>query len=244
MKRPYCTGRGSLKPSRWRNSLRSFAWMSMGRNKRTGSPPRRARKNTAVRARKTTRTVWTSRETTNARNLAPELLIQDLGDEAIQRDGIEAHIGREDHAGVNDLALGQLVEGALDLGLGVPVDSLDRQVFAFERHLVLGGVHEREDARDERLIHEVCVLEEIAVGLPGAPGGEHETRRDLDLAADLHRRRRLPLLRPHQHVGKHVIAGDDSGDRLAEDLRLVEQVLEELRVVALAEHEGQPSRGT
>src|SRR4029450_7755629 len=74
MNRPYCTGRGSLKPRRWRNSLRSLAWISMGRKRSTGSPPSRARKKTAVRERKTTRRVWPRRETRDARKSAGEEL--------------------------------------------------------------------------------------------------------------------------------------------------------------------------
>src|SRR5260370_7946050 len=67
MKRPYCTASGSLNPRRWRNSFRSLAWMSMGRNSRTGSPPRRTRKKTAVSERKTTRRVCPSRDRRYAR---------------------------------------------------------------------------------------------------------------------------------------------------------------------------------
>jgi hypothetical protein len=33
-----------------------------------------------------------------------------------------------------------------------------------------------------------------------------------------------------------VIAGDDAGDGLAQDLRLLEEMLEELGIVALSEH--------
>src|ERR1700674_527317 len=62
MNRPYWVIRGSLKPRRWRNSLMSFAWMSMGRKRMTGSPPRRTRKKTAVRARKITSAVWPRRD--------------------------------------------------------------------------------------------------------------------------------------------------------------------------------------
>src|SRR5712692_6154732 len=67
MKRPYCTATGSLKPRRSRNSFRSLAWMSIGRNRSTGSPPSRTRKKTAVSERKTTRTVCPSRERRYAR---------------------------------------------------------------------------------------------------------------------------------------------------------------------------------
>src|SRR5215472_6065620 len=62
MNRPYWTMSGSLKPSRWRNSFRSLAWMSMGRNSSTGSPLRRTRKKTAVSARKTTSAVCRARD--------------------------------------------------------------------------------------------------------------------------------------------------------------------------------------
>ncbi len=41
--------------------------MSIGRNSRTGSPPRRMRKNTAVSARNTTSAVWPRRERRYAR---------------------------------------------------------------------------------------------------------------------------------------------------------------------------------
>src|SRR4030095_14056580 len=64
---PYWTIRGSLKPRRWRNSLMSFAWISMGRKRMTGSPPRRTRKKTAVRARKITSAVWPRRDRRYAR---------------------------------------------------------------------------------------------------------------------------------------------------------------------------------
>jgi len=56
--------------------------------------------------------------------------------------GIEAHVGREDEAGIDDLALGQLVEGALDLRLGIAVGALDVEVLALQLHLVARGVHE------------------------------------------------------------------------------------------------------
>src|SRR4030095_10412511 len=51
--------------------------------------------------------------------LRPEFLVEDLRNEAVEGDGIEAHVGGEDDPGVDDLALGQLVHGALDLGLRV-----------------------------------------------------------------------------------------------------------------------------
>src|SRR5438132_300217 len=57
---------GSLKPSRWRNSLTSFAWMSIGMNRSTGSPDSRTIMNTAVSERKTTSTVWARRESAYA----------------------------------------------------------------------------------------------------------------------------------------------------------------------------------
>src|SRR5262244_2093144 len=43
-----------------------------------------------------------------ARPLRLELLVEDLRDEAIERHRVEADIGRQDDAGVDDLALGQL----------------------------------------------------------------------------------------------------------------------------------------
>src|SRR6266545_593945 len=169
--------------------------------------------------------------------LGSEFLVEDLGDEAVEGDGIEAHVGGEDDAGVDDLALGQLVQGALDLRLGVAVRAQDIEVFALEGDLMARGVHEGEDARHQRLVHHLVLLEELAVGLSGPPGGEDEARRDLDLAADLHGAMRLLFLRPHEDVGEHVIARDDAGDGLAQDLRLLEEVLEELGVVTLSEHD-------
>src|SRR5437773_7537813 len=62
MKRAYCTSTGSLKPRRWRYSLTSLAWMSIGMKSSTGSPDRRTIPNTAVSERTTTSTVWSSRE--------------------------------------------------------------------------------------------------------------------------------------------------------------------------------------
>src|SRR5207237_4764252 len=67
MKRAYCTRSGSLKPRRWRYSLTSLAWMSIGMNSSTGSPERRTMPNTAVSDRKTTRTVCARRAAIHAR---------------------------------------------------------------------------------------------------------------------------------------------------------------------------------
>src|SRR5437773_6793907 len=168
--------------------------------------------------------------------VGPEFLVEDLGDEAVEGDGVEAHVGGEDDAGVDHLALGQLVHGALDLRLGVAVGAEDIEVLALQRDLVARGVHEGEDAGHQGLVHHLVLLEEIAVGLPGPPGSEDEARGDLDLAADLHGAMRLLFLGPHEDVGEHVIAGDDAGNGLAQDLRLLKEMLEELGIVAFSEH--------
>src|SRR4029450_5339357 len=102
------------------------------------------------------------------RRLGLELLVQDLGDEAVERDRVEAHVGGQDHPGVDDLSLRQLVQRALHLGLRVAVPALDLEVLPLERHLVAIGVGEGEDARDQRLVHQLVLLEEIAVGVSRA----------------------------------------------------------------------------
>ena len=79
-----------------------------------------------------------------------------------------------------------------------------------------------------------------AIGLPRPSRGQHQSGRDLDLAANLHGAGRLIFLRSHQDVREDVIAGDDAGHGLAQDLGLVEEMLEELGVVFLAEHAGYP----
>src|ERR1700730_4899441 len=130
-------------------------------------------------------------------SLGPELLVEDLGDEAVEGHRVEAHVWSKDQPRIDDLTLSQLVHGALDLGLRIAVGAQDIEILALERDLVARGVHEGKDARHQGLVHHLVLLEEIAVGLPGAPRREDQARRDLDLAADLDGAMRLVLLRAH-----------------------------------------------
>src|SRR5439155_24788522 len=101
-----------------------------------------------------------------------------------------------------------------------PYTTLFRSLFALERDL--RGVTEAEDAGDESPVHQLAVVEDLAVGRPGAPGANHEARRDLDAPADLDRPARLLVLGPDQDVGQHVVASDDAGQRLPHHPRLIE----------------------
>src|SRR5258705_13805293 len=157
--------------------------------------------------------------------LLAELLIEDLADEAVDRDGIEAHVRGRDDAGVDDLAPQQLLEDALEMARRVPLLAPDLELLALERDP--RGVAEAEDARDQALVHQLGLVEHLPVGRP-APGPDDEPGRHLDAAADLHRPAGLIVLRPYQDVGQHVIARDDPGERLADHLRLVEDVAQEL----------------
>src|SRR6267143_204306 len=157
--------------------------------------------------------------------LLAELLIEDLADEAVDRDGIEAHIGGRDDPGVDHLALRQLLEHALEVAGRVPLMAPDLELLALERDP--RGIAEAEHSRDQALVHQLRLLEHLTVGRAPA-AADHEPRRNLDAAANLHRASGLIVLGPDEDVRQHVIARDDPGHRLAHYLRLVEDVPEEL----------------
>src|SRR6267142_6653467 len=89
--------------------------------------------------------------------LLAELLIEDLADEAVDRDGIEAHVRGRDDAGVDDLAPRQLLEDALEMAGRVPLLAPDLELLALERDP--RGVAEAEDARDQALVHQLGLVE-------------------------------------------------------------------------------------
>src|SRR5205823_6977779 len=62
--------------------------------------------------------------------LVAELLVEDLADEAVERDGIEAHVRRDDHPRVDDLPLRQLLQDALEVVLRVALLAADLQILA------------------------------------------------------------------------------------------------------------------
>src|SRR5262249_53534961 len=140
--------------------------------------------------------------------LLAELLIEDLADEAVDRHGIEAHVRGRDDSGVDDLALRELLEHALEMAVGVPLLAPDAQLLALERDA--RRVAEAEHARDQALIHQLGLVEHLAVRGTAA-GADDQPRRYLDPAAHLHRTPGLVVLGPDQDVGQHVIAGDDAG---------------------------------
>src|SRR5580765_7089107 len=166
----------------------------------------------------------TSPASARTTRLLAELLIEDLADEAVDRDGIEAHVRRRDDARVDDLALRQLLEHTLEMPGRVALLAADPELLALERDP--RGVAEAEHARDQALIHELGLVEHLAIGR--AAGADDEPRRHLDAAANLHRAAGLVVLGPDQNVGQHVVAGDDPGEGLAHHLRLVEHVAQEL----------------
>src|SRR5262245_15965061 len=170
-------------------------------------------------------TISASRARPASAALLAELLIEDLADEAVDRHGIETHVRSRDDPGVDDLALRQLFQDALEMAVGVALLPPDPELLALERHA--RRVTEAEDARDQALVHQLRLVEHLAVGRAAA-GADDEPGRDLDAAAHLHRPARLVVLRSHQDVGQHVVARDDPGERLAHDLRLVEDVAQEL----------------
>src|SRR5439155_12665646 len=150
------------------------------------------------------------------------------------RDGVEAHVGRDDHPGVDHLTLRQLLQHPLQLAVRVAVVAPDPQLFALERDL--RGVAEAEHAGDEPPVHQLALVEDLAVRRPGAAGSDHETRRHLDAPADLHRPARLLVLGPDQDVREDVVTGNDPGQRLPDHPRLVEDVAEELQILPLPAH--------
>src|SRR5262245_38146834 len=89
--------------------------------------------------------------------LLPELLVEDLPDEAVDGDRVEADVGGADHPGVDDLALAQLVEDALEVGLGVALLTLDAEVLALEEDP--GRVLEAEHAGDQSPVHHLALAE-------------------------------------------------------------------------------------
>src|SRR5690349_10984594 len=167
--------------------------------------------------------------------LLAELLIEDLADEAVDRHGIEAYVRGGDDPGVDDLALRELLEHALEMAVGVPLLASNAKLLALERDA--RGVAEAEHARDQAVIHELGLVEHLAVG-GAAAAADDEPRRDLDPAAHLHRAPGLIVLGPDQDVGQHVIAGNDAGERLADHLRLVEHVAQELQILPVVRHAG------
>src|SRR3989449_8718584 len=160
--------------------------------------------------------------------------VEDLADEAVDRDRIEARVRGDDHPRGDHLALRQPLQHPLELAVRVPVVTPDPQLFALERDS--RGVAEAEDAGEEPPVHQLALVEDLAVGRPATARPDHEARRDLDTPADLHRPARLLVLGPHPDVGEHGVAGDDPGQRLPHDPRLVEDVTEELQILPLVAH--------
>src|SRR2546427_1199787 len=173
--------------------------------------------------------------------LVAELLIEDLPDEAVDRDGIEADVGGRDHSRVDDLALGQLLQDALEMTVSVPLLASDPELLAFERDPP--RVPEAEDPRDEALVHQLGLFEHLAVGRAAAHGGDHEPRRHLDAPADLHRMTGLIVLGADEDIGQHVVAGDDARYRLAHHPRLVEDVAEKIEILPVVGHAGECTSG-
>src|SRR6516165_7885921 len=167
--------------------------------------------------------------------LLAELLIEDLADEAIDRDRIEADVRSLDDPGIDDLSLRELLEHALDMAVRVPLVAPDPQLLALERDA--RRVAEAEHPRDQALIHQLRLVERLAVGRAAA-GADDESRRHLDAPAHLDRAAGLVVLGSDQDVGQHVIARDDSGERLADHLRLVEHVTQELWILPVVRHAG------
>src|SRR5262245_21430297 len=192
------------------------SWISGQPRERHASAP-----TSTVSAR--TISAWSARPASAA--LLAELLIEDLADEAVDRDGIEAHVRGRDDPGVDDLALRELFQDTLEMAVSVALLAADPELLALERDP--RGVTEAEDARDQALVHQLGLVEHLAVGRAAA-GADDEPGRDLDAAAHLHRPAGLVVLRSHQDVGQHVVARDDPGERLAHHLRLVEDVAQEL----------------
>src|SRR5262249_46128652 len=132
---------------------------------------------------------WSARPASAA--LLAELLIEDLSDKAVDRDRIETHVRGRDDPGVDDLALRELFQDALEMAVGVTLLALDPELLALERHP--RGVTETEHARDQALVHQLGLVKHLAVGRAAA-GADHEPRRDLDAAPHLHRPARLVVL--------------------------------------------------
>src|SRR5207244_12365757 len=115
----------------------------------------------------------------------------------------EARVRADDHTLVDHLALRQLLQHPLELAVRVPVVTPDPQLFALERDS--RGVAEAEDAGKEPPVHQLALVEDLAVGRPAAARPDHEARRDLDTPADLPRQARLIVLGPHTAVGAREV---------------------------------------
>src|SRR6266850_229805 len=198
------------------------SWISGQPRDRQASTPARAARRRTTSAPTTEGALDDARPST----LVAELLVEDLPDEAVDRDGIEADVRGRDHSGVDDLALRQLLEDALEMAGRVPLLAPDPELLALERDP--RRVTKAEDPRDEPLVHQLGLLEHFAVGRTAAPGGDDEPRRDLDASADLDRAAGLVVLGPDEDVRQHVVAGDDTRQRLSHHPRLVEHVAEKL----------------
>src|SRR5207302_4136473 len=189
----------------------------------TGRParPRPAGASTIPRARLGRRGPSSAHHDKRPAALLAELLVEDLADEAIDRDGIEANVRGRDDPGVDHLALREFLEDALDVAVRVPLLTADLELLALERDT--RGIAEAEHPRDQALVHQLRLLEHLAVRRTSA-GADDEPRRDLDAPANLHRASGLVVRGTHQDVGQHAIARDDPGEGLAHHLLLVEDV--------------------
>src|SRR5205823_7560251 len=94
-----------------------------------------------------------------------------------------------------------------------------------------GGVAKAEEARDERVMHQLALAEQLAVRGPVAAGADDEPRRDLDAPPHLHRPARPLRLGADDDVGQDVIPRDDPAQRPPDDACLVEDVAQQLGVV-------------
>src|SRR5262245_19195841 len=200
------------------------SWISGQPRERHASTP-----TSAATAR--TLSAWSARPPWAA--LLAELLIEDLADEAVDRDGIETHVRGRDDPGVDDLALRELFQDALEMAVGVALLAPDPELLALERDP--RGVTEAEHARDQALVHQLGFVEHLAISRAAA-GADDKAGRDLDATAHLHRSAGLVVLRSHQDVGQHVVARDDPGKRLAHHLRLLEDVAQELEILPVVGH--------
>src|SRR4029453_15310636 len=103
----------------------------------------------------------TGASTIHGPGLLAKLLVEDLADEAVDRNRIEAHVGGHDDAGIYDLAPRQLLEDALDVPGRVPLLAPDLELLALERYP--RGWAEAEPPRDQPLVHQLRLIETLAV---------------------------------------------------------------------------------
>src|SRR5262245_13473226 len=96
-----------------------------------------------------------------------KFLVEDLADEAVDRDRIEPHVRGLDHPGIDDLPLRQLVEHALQMSGRVALLPANLQLLALQRHP--GGVTEAEHPRHQAMIHQLPVAEQFTVRPAVAP---------------------------------------------------------------------------